>query len=170
MFNYTTNFNLTEDLHAEVFYEAESYLQKDDMVEYLPENLKAKIDYVEWILEDIDGGTVSTWANERLSEEEEDELRKWIAGQCSDGLGEGFAQQPFAEYNNSQVSFSRADKYELVLPQLQIKPLVFNNQLELGVLLLAKVCMLANFVYYVLMCAVYTIEIAAYVKVQNARR
>ena len=116
MFNYTTNFNLTEELHAKVFYDAESYLQKDDMVEYLPENLKAKIDYVEWILEDIDGGTVSTWANERLSEEEEDELRKWIAGQCSDGIGEGFAQQPFAEYNNSQVSFSRADKYELVLP------------------------------------------------------
>ena len=90
--------------------------KKDDMVEYLPENLKAKIDCVEWILEDIDGGTVSTWANERLSEEEEDELRKWIAGQCSDGIGEGFAQQPFAEYNDSQVSFSRADKYELVLP------------------------------------------------------
>lgn len=116
MFDYTTNFNLTGELHARVFYDAESYLQKDDMVEYLPENLKAKIVFVEWILEDLDWGTVSIWANERLSEEEVDELSKWIAGQCSDGLGEGFAQQPFAEYNDSKVSFSRADKYELVLP------------------------------------------------------
>ena len=87
------------------------------MVEYLPENLKAKIVFVEWILEYLDWGTVSIWANERLSEEEVDELSKWIAGQCSDGLGEGFAQQPFAEYNNSKVSFSRADKYKLVLKQ-----------------------------------------------------
>ena len=140
MFNYTTNFNLTDEIYAEFFEDAVSYLIEDDMAQYVPENLKAKIVSVEWVLEELDEGVIVIWTKELLSEEEEDELSEWIAGQCSDGLGEGFEQQPFAEiggydyYNEYDyydeydeyedyydefymVSFSRADKYKLVLKQ-----------------------------------------------------
>ena len=134
MFNYVANFNLTDEINEELFDDAVSYLIEDDMAQYVPENLKAKIVSVEWVLEELDKGKIVIWANELLSEEEEDELSKWIAGQCSDGLGEGFEQQPFAEIGGSDydyydeddeyyedefymVSFSRADKYKLVLKQ-----------------------------------------------------
>ena len=129
MFKYVANFNLTDEINAELFDDAVSYLQEDDMTQYVPENLKAKIVSIEWVLEELDKGVIITWTNELLSEEEENELSEWIAGQCSDGLGEGFEQQPFAEveaYDDEDevcydefymVSFSRADKYKLVLKQ-----------------------------------------------------
>ena len=134
MFNYVANFNLTDEINEELFDDAVSYLIEDDMAQYVPENLKAKIVSVEWVLEELDKGKIVIWANELLSEEEENELSEWIAGQCSDGLGEGFEQQPFAEIGGSDydyydeddeyyedefymVSFSRADKYKLVLKQ-----------------------------------------------------
>ena len=137
MFKYVANFNLTNEINAELFDDAVSYLQEDDMTQYVPENLKAKIVSVEWVLEELDKGKIVIWAKELLSEEEENELSEWIAGQCSDGLGEGFEQQPFAEiggynyydeyeeYEDDEyyydefcmVSFSRADKYKLVLKQ-----------------------------------------------------
>ena len=134
MFNYVANFNLTDEINEELFDDAVSYLIEDDMAQYVPENLKAKIVSVEWVLEELDKGKIVIWANELLSEEEENELSDWIAGQCSDGLGEGFEQQPFAEIGGSDydyydeddeyyedefymVSFSRADKYKLVLKQ-----------------------------------------------------
>ena len=132
MFNYVANFNLTDEINEELFDDAVSYLIEDDMAQYVPENLKAKIVSVEWVLEELDKGKIVIWANELLSEEEENELSDWIAGQCSDGLGEGFEQQPFAEIGGSDydyydeddeyyedefymVSFSRADKYKLIL-------------------------------------------------------
>ena len=134
MFNYVANFNLTDEINEELFDDAVSYLIEDDMAQYVPENLKAKIVSVEWVLEELDKGKIVIWANELLSEEEENELSDWIAGQCSDGLGEGFEQQPFAEIGGSDydyydeddeyyedefymVSFSRADKHKLVLKQ-----------------------------------------------------
>lgn len=135
MFNYTTNFNLTDEIYAEFFEDAVSYLIEDDMTQYAPENLKAKIVSVEWVLEELDKGVIVIWTKELLSEEEKNELSDWIAGQCSDGLGEGFEQQPFAEIGGyddyydeedddgyydeefHMVSFSRADKYKLVLKQ-----------------------------------------------------
>ena len=97
MFKYVANFNLTDEINAELFDDAVSYLQEDDMTQYVPENLKAKIVSIEWVLEELDKGVIITWTNELLSEEEENELSEWIAGQCSDGLGEGFEQQPFAQ-------------------------------------------------------------------------
>ena len=132
MFNYVANFNLTDEINEELFDDAVSYLIEDDMAQYVPENLKAKIVSVEWVLEELDKGKIVIWANELLSEEEENELSDWIAGQCSDGLGEGFEQQPFAEIGGSDydyydeddeyyedefymVSFSRADEYKLIL-------------------------------------------------------
>ena len=134
MFKYVTNFNLTDEIYAEFFEDAVSYLIEDDMTQYVPENVKAKIVSVEWVLEEVDKGVIVIWTSELLSEEEEDELSEWIAGQCSDGLGEGFEQQPFAEIGGSDydyydeddeyyedefymISFSRADKYKLILQQ-----------------------------------------------------
>ena len=135
MFKYSTNFNLTDEIYIEFFEDAVSYLIEDNMAQYVPCYLKAKIVSVEWVLEERDEGVIVIWTKELLSEEEKDELSEWIAGQCSDGLGEGFEQEPFAEIGGydeyydeededgyyevdfCRVSFSRTDKYKLVLQQ-----------------------------------------------------
>lgn len=94
-FKYLQEFSMkspVNDLEA-----AQNYLTEDDMTQYLPENLKEKINKVEWQLNDESSGEIVVMANNELSEEEENELYDWIEGQNSDGLGEGFEQQEFAE-------------------------------------------------------------------------
>lgn len=77
--------------------EAQAYLQSDDMTQYVPEELKDVITSAQWELEDEEQGFVNIRTNRELTPEEKKSLRDWIDGQNSDGLGEGFEQQPFAE-------------------------------------------------------------------------
>jgi hypothetical protein len=94
-FKYSRQFSM--DAPVNDFEAANQYLTEDDMTQYLPENLKEKINKVEWQLDDESSGEIIVMANKELSEEEENQLKEWIDGQNSDGLGEGFEQQEFAE-------------------------------------------------------------------------
>ena len=95
---YETPFSLVapvNDLEA-----AQAYLEEDNMVEYLDKERCSAADDIKaitWILEDEESGVIRVNAIRELTEEELDQLSDWISGQCSDGLGEGFEQQDFAE-------------------------------------------------------------------------
>lgn len=93
---YIAKFNLT--LPVNDYEAAEEYLNDDDMTQYVPDEIKSKIEKVEWHLRDDMRGDITVKANAELTEKESAELSEWIGGQCSDGLGEGFEQQPFAEW------------------------------------------------------------------------
>lgn len=94
-FKYSREFSMESPVND--FEAANEYLKEDDMTQYLPENLKEKIAKVEWELDDESSGHIKIETYKELNEEEENELKSWIDGQNSDGLGEGFEQQEFAE-------------------------------------------------------------------------
>ena len=90
-FIYETEFHLeapVNDLDA-----AQAYLEEDRMVNYLDEDCCSAandIGAIDWILEDEDSGIIRVFAKRELNLQELEELSKWISGQNSDGLGEGF--------------------------------------------------------------------------------
>lgn len=107
---YMTPFSLeypVNDLKA-----AQEYLVAEDMTIYLKNDIKyrAKNDFitdfsdmivsVEWSLEDEDSGQVNLSTYGPLTDNQLSVVSNWISGQNSDGLGEGFEQQPFAQINN----------------------------------------------------------------------
>ena len=67
------------------------------MAQYLDEPLKSKIDSMKWVLDDESHVHVDVKSNQPLTKEDMDALKSEIEGQNSDGLGEGFEQQKFAE-------------------------------------------------------------------------
>ena len=76
---------------------ARAYLVEHDMTEYIDDFLKDAIHDVRWDLTDESSWTVTVVTNRPLTAEESASFSSWISGQNSDGLGEGFEQQPFAE-------------------------------------------------------------------------
>lgn len=96
MFTYQTTGTLTgvvNDVEA-----AQDYLADPRMVQYLEPLLRSAIDKIEWRLDD-NGHDYSVVAesSRELNEWELKTLSSWVSGQNSDGLGEGFEQQSFAE-------------------------------------------------------------------------
>lgn len=72
----------------------------DDMADYFDEydskTAKPKIQSMIWGFESVDGclyGRVIVTLAEELTEKETEEVKDYICGQNSDGLGEGFEQQ-----------------------------------------------------------------------------
>lgn len=97
-FIYRTTFNLTEAVIN--FRRAYEYLLEDDMTKYLlgDERGCKKVICVQWILETESSGIIEVKTSEELTEKEKANISSWISGQNSDGLGEGFEQQDFANY------------------------------------------------------------------------
>lgn len=93
---YIAKFNLT--LPVNDFEAAEEYLNREDMTQFAPDDIKPKLEKVEWHMRDDMSGDITVKANAELTDKESAELSEWIQGQCSDGLGEGFEQQSFAEW------------------------------------------------------------------------
>lgn len=119
---YRTPFRLVDcvtDLDA-----AQEYLTEDDMTEYLKEDLddsctyfklpmahlKDKIEHIEWHLTSENEGYIELITSEEIPQAELDQISEWVSGQCSDGLGEGFEQQDFANYENSDWCGNRYDE------------------------------------------------------------
>lgn len=104
MFTYRTYFNLTNAVND--FEEARKYLTEDNMTTYLkgdsriPEDVRSAVDNIVWILKDIASGYIELTANRSLSTQELESISKFVSGQNSDGLGEGFEQQDFAFYED----------------------------------------------------------------------
>lgn len=102
IYTYKTNFNLTADVTD--IMKAQDYLAEDEMVVYLREDDRvtehardAALD-IRWELTDFDAGEIILETDDELSEEDLESVSKWISGQNSDGIGEGFEQQDFANY------------------------------------------------------------------------
>lgn len=98
-YHYITKFGFKDGkaLRDESLDDASKYLSEDDMTQYIPEELKGVVTFVLWVLDDIDEVHVDVYANRELTDEERKAMTSWIEGQNSDGLGEGFEQQSFAE-------------------------------------------------------------------------
>lgn len=95
---YTTTGKLTTpvtDLAA-----ARQYLDEpmEDFIRYCNESLVPVVHSIRWDLLDESYWIVRVVTNRLLTDDEAHELSDWINGQNSDGLGEGFEQQPFAEH------------------------------------------------------------------------
>ena len=97
-FIYQTRFFLTDTVKD--FEAAREYLIKDDMTKYLLNDDRGcnKVVSVKWILETSSSGIIEVQTNQELTEIEKRCISSWISGQNSDGLGEGFEQQDFANY------------------------------------------------------------------------
>ena len=72
---------------------------ENDMAAYYNEDdgIKEKLTSAVWSVElhgDRLFGRIDCSLKEPLTTEETERLREWITGQCADGLGEGFEQQP----------------------------------------------------------------------------
>ena len=100
---YRTYFKLTNCVAD--FEEARQYLAADDMTKYLIEDKRAsscknKIKSIKWILKDSASGYIDLETTDTLSDEELNNISNWVRAQHSDGIGEGFTDQPFATYED----------------------------------------------------------------------
>lgn len=84
----------------------------DDMVDYFDESdgetTKKKLQSMIWGFESVNGclyGKVNVTLSEELTSEEVEAVKDYICGQNSDGLGEGFEQQPI-RINNEEIYVS----------------------------------------------------------------
>lgn len=95
---YETKGTLTGTIAPENVSRAQEYLTEDDMTQYLDDELKGVVLFQQWQL-GADGHhyTVIAVTSRELAEDELKLLADNTSGQNSDGLGESFEQQDFAE-------------------------------------------------------------------------
>lgn len=119
-FEYFTDFVL--DYPVSDFEAAREYLAKEDMTKYLigsfghskgmetldPEDIIS----IEWKLLDNEDGKIILITTRELTDTESKAISRWISGQNSDGLGEGFEQQDFAMTRLSDNSYDYDYAYE----------------------------------------------------------
>lgn len=117
LYIYRTNFNLTAPVRPDLFKAAQDYLYEDNIVEYIDgysnelDSLKKHIKSIRFCLKDIDNGYIEVQVYKKLNQLERDVVSEYISGQCSDGIGEGFSCQDFANYDDSIVDWD-CDKYK----------------------------------------------------------
>lgn len=99
---YRTYFDLSDNIPDEHWMEARKYLNEDNMANYLPDELLEKIILIQYDLITNNRGFINIVSNSLLTQEELIALKDELDGQNSDGLGEGFEQQGFAELHNSE--------------------------------------------------------------------
>lgn len=99
---YRTYFDLSDNIPDEHWMEARKYLNEDNMANYLPDELSEKIILIQYDLITNNKGFINIISNALLTQEELIALKDELDGQNSDGLGEGFEQQEFAELHNSE--------------------------------------------------------------------
>ena len=103
-YQYRMNFSLTDNVTD--FYDANDYLHDDDMTQYFTceyrdeemQAMKNILAHVEWSLTDVNEGHIDVITSAPLSDHQISLVMDEISGQNSDGLGEGFEQQDFANY------------------------------------------------------------------------
>ncbi|MBR4623979.1 MAG: hypothetical protein IKO56_00410 [Alphaproteobacteria bacterium] len=117
---YKTNFNL--ECPVLDIQEANDYLQEDDMTKYLLDSLRndkvtpeeiEKVEDIYWTMTSNDTGSIVLTANDKLLPATLDKISEWVSGQCSDGLGEGFEQQPFANYEDKDGDYYDGSEEEV---------------------------------------------------------
>jgi hypothetical protein len=112
----------------------QNYQGNDNMAEYFDEydskTAYKKIKYAEWKFEEVNGclwGKVNVSLTENLTKDETEELKDWISGQNSDGLGEGFEQQEIRTYNHTiSVSFWNPDDNYRIYDEIEFGNIRFG--------------------------------------------
>ena len=97
MIEYRTDFYLDNDVLD--INSANEYLKDNEMLWFFDGEFKDDLEKIEWNLINTHKGYVSVVAKRKLTDSELKELSKYISGQNSDGLCEGFEQQEFACYD-----------------------------------------------------------------------
>ena len=78
-------------------------------------------------------GRIDCSLKEPLTAEETEHLREWITGQCSDGLGEGFEQQPIdTEDGKLYVSFWHSGEDYAMMTEDEFEDLLQNTEMTIG--------------------------------------
>lgn len=109
-FIYQTDFYLMADVID--YDDAKAYLEEENMLQYFDnEQIKRKLKSIYWRLDNEGAGRVVVTANQELEDYELEELSDYILGQNSDGLGEGFEQQEFAEYDAAKWADGEYNEY-----------------------------------------------------------
>ena len=100
--------------------EMEQASPEDEMAQFYDddETIKAKLVSAAWTVDEYKGklyGRIDCRFKEALSENETAKFKEWLVGQCSDGFGEHFEQQPIrTEDGDLFVSFwNSSDSYFL---------------------------------------------------------
>jgi hypothetical protein len=105
---YRTHGSLTGDVND--FETARDYLRESDMTQYVKhasfKGLEDIVHNIQWNLLGVDTWEVIVITNRELTAEESTGVSEWISGQNSDGLGEGFEQQEFAEHEDFDGEYS----------------------------------------------------------------
>lgn len=100
--------------------EMEQSSPEDEMAQFYDddESIKAKLVSATWTVDEYKGklyGRIDCRFKEVLSGDETEKFKEWLVGQCSDGFGEHFEQQPIrTKYGDLFVSFwNSSDRYFL---------------------------------------------------------
>ena len=91
---------------------AREFLRREELgmeVHIYPAEAKPNVHSVTWDLTSESEWEVTLVADCQLPPEQLALLSEWISGQNSDGLGEGFEQQPFAEHDLEEEEYEDDD-------------------------------------------------------------
>lgn len=109
---YRTAGSLTGTIKAENVEEAQEYLTDDAMAKYLDEPLKSVVERLEWRLSTNGHDyVIEAVTTRKLKAKELKQLADEVSGQNSDGLGEGFEQQDFAQSNDECDGCDQCEAY-----------------------------------------------------------
>lgn len=108
MFIYRTLFALTAPVTD--ILDANAYLHEEDMTVYLKddnsisEDVRNAVEKIEWTLKDESSGYIELKTIRELSDIELKSISEFVSGQTSDGIGEGFESQSFAQYEDEGLN------------------------------------------------------------------
>ena len=106
-----------------------TYYNKDD-------GLSEKLTSAVWSVElhgDKLFGRIDCSLKEALTAEETEALRDWLTGQCSDGLGEGFEQQPIDTMDGELfVSFWNSGDDYAMMTESEFDEYLQQNEMQMG--------------------------------------
>lgn len=106
-----------------------TYYNKDD-------DVSEKLTSAVWSVElhgDKLFGRIDCSLKEALTAEETEALRDWLTGQCSDGLGEGFEQQPIDTMDGELfVSFWNSGDDYAMMTESEFDEYLQQNEMQMG--------------------------------------
>lgn len=111
---------------------------ENDMAAYYNEDdgVSEKLTSAVWSVElrgDRLFGRIDCSLKEALTAEETEALRDWLTGQCSDGLGEGFEQQPIDTMDGELfVSFWNSGDDYAMMTESEFNEYLQQNEMQMG--------------------------------------
>lgn len=111
---------------------------ENDMAAYYNEDdgVSEKLTSAVWSVEmhgDRLFGRIDCSLKEALTAEETEALRDWVTGQCSDGLGEGFEQQPIDTMDGELfVSFWNSGDDYAMMTESEFDEYLQQNEMQMG--------------------------------------